>query len=74
MNQQQIQIDLSRTEAIFCGTCNGEIFESVTYLRTLPRLLSPTAREEVIPVPAFRCVHCKTVKEFKQKPQITKNI
>jgi hypothetical protein len=74
MSTQQIPIDLLKTDAIFCGTCQGEIFESVTYLRSLNQFVSPTGKTEVIPVPAFRCVHCKTVKEFNEPIQKKKII
>jgi len=64
--QNSIQIDLSKTEAIICR-CGNEAFERYYFLRSLPALLSPTLRKELIPIEAFRCIKCKKVLEFDQK-------
>lgn len=77
--QQQISIDLSKTRPLKCTgsfgllgleMCGCEEFESVTFLRVLPALLSPTMKDEIIPVPAYRCVRCKKIADLTQtKPE-----
>jgi len=71
----QISIDLSKTRPLKCTgesgllgmeKCNNEEFEPVTFLRVLPALLSPTMKEEIIPVPAYRCSRCKKIADLTQ--------
>jgi len=74
MNEEkQIPIDLSKTQPIKCSqktmlhACGSEEFTQITYLRRLPLLLSPSGREEIIPIPAYKCVKCGTILNFDQK-------
>jgi len=74
--ENQIKINLEQTKPLKCkndlgfvngGQCNGEVFSQVFFIRIVPALLSPTMREEIVPVPAFRCVKCNFVAELTQK-------
>lgn len=73
--QQQISIDLSKTRPLKCKgdfgllgfeKCDNEEFESITFLRVLPALLSPTMKDEIIPIPAYRCTKCKKIADLTQ--------
>lgn len=69
----QINVDLSKTTAVKCDSksllsnCSCEIFEQVYFIRKLPALLSPTGQTEYIPMQAFRCIQCKTIKDLSDK-------
>jgi len=74
--ENQIKINLEQTRPLTCknntgfgskSECGGEVFSQVFFIRVVPALLSPTMREEIIPVPAFRCVKCNFVAELTQK-------
>lgn len=65
---QQVHIDLKHTKPMFCASCSCESFEQFFYLREIPAIISPTGRREVMPVPAFRCFHCKTPIDLSEKP------
>lgn len=50
---------------IVCESCGGRFFREVSAFKRLPALLSPSAKEQIIPVPTFRCDDCGHVnKEF----------
>jgi hypothetical protein len=67
MSQPQVQISFDKTKPVICKGCGGEIFEQVNFLRIVPALLSPTMRQEIFPVPAFRCCKCKILADMEQK-------
>jgi len=62
-NQEKIKIDVSSAPWISCG-CGGKTFTSLMMFKKLSALLSPTAREETIPVELVICDSCKRVPEF----------
>lgn len=64
---QQVRVNLEQTAAYKCKACGKEIFRQVFFLRTIPALLSPTLKAEIIPVPSFMCVSCDVIAELNQK-------
>jgi hypothetical protein len=64
---QQVQVSFDKTKPVVCLGCGGEVFESVNFLRIVPALLSPTMKQEIFPVPAFRCAKCKILVDLSQK-------
>jgi len=69
MNQQTINIDITKTDEIKCAHCESITFRQVYFLRKLSAILSPTGKEETIPVQAFECSHCRKVKLDNELPQ-----
>lgn len=73
MEPINFKVDLSKTTPVKCGartvlsSCFCEQFESFVFIRRLPALLSPTGKTEFIPVQAFRCFQCKTVKDLSDQ-------
>jgi predicted nucleic-acid-binding Zn-ribbon protein len=70
MNKQQTVINLpfDRTSGIKCLNCGNETFYHVNFLRVVPALLSPSGRQETVPVDAFQCTKCGTTFDFNAKP------
>jgi hypothetical protein len=64
---EPIKVSFDKTKPVVCVGCGGEMFEQVNFLRIVPALLSPTLRQEVIPIPAFRCCKCKILADLEQK-------
>jgi len=64
--QNQVHIDLTKTEPIKCK-CGNETFDQIYFLRRLPGLISPTMKDETIPLPSFICRKCKNVHDFYPK-------
>lgn len=79
MNQPiNVNVDITRTKALACqrkvgligdAVCGSEEFTQVFFVRVLPAFLSPTMREEIIPLPAFKCVKCGMIAELSQKKE-----
>jgi hypothetical protein len=63
MEQQQKQIDLSKTTAILCESCDSQIFHEALVLRKESRFMSGLPYDRTVPVPVFACIECGTIVE-----------
>ena len=63
--QMQEQIEISKTSAINCESCENSTFKQTLLLRRLSALVSPNGQETLVPVQVFACEKCGNVnKEF----------
>ena len=61
----QVKIDLKDLTDIQCENCDSKFFRQVSAFKKLSALVSPTGKEQIIPVPVFRCDECGHInKEF----------
>ena len=61
----QVKIDLNDLTDIVCENCEGKFFRQVSAFKKLSALVSPTGKEQIMPVPVFRCDECGHInKEF----------
>jgi len=61
----QVKIDLNDLIDIVCENCEGKFFRQVSAFKKLSALISPTGKEQILPVPVFRCDECGHInKEF----------
>ena len=61
----QVKIDLNDLTDIVCENCEGKFFRQVSAFKKLSALISPTGKEQILPVPVFRCDECGHInKEF----------
>jgi hypothetical protein len=68
--QPQIQIKASDLKDITCDECDGKIFREVTMFKRLSALVSPTGKEQIVPIPVFRCDTCDNINdEFLPKSE-----
>ena len=56
--QQQQQIDISKTSAVQCESCENSTFKQSLLLRKLSAIVSPTGEETLVPVQVFACEKC----------------
>ena len=64
----QVKIDLNDLTDIACENCGCTFFRQVSAFKKLSPLVSPTGKEQIIPVPVFRCDECGHInKEFLPK-------
>ena len=56
--QMQEQIDISKTSAIKCESCENQTFKQTLLIRKMSALVSPSGQETVIPVAVFACEKC----------------
>ena len=59
----QVQISADDLEDISCENCGCKIFREVVMVKRLSALISPTGKEQVIPVPILRCDDCGHINE-----------
>ena len=48
---------------IVCDECNGQYFRSVNVFKRISALVSPTGKEQIMPIPTFRCDDCGYINE-----------
>ena len=56
--QMQEQIDISKTSAITCESCENSTFKQSLLLRKLSALASPSGQETIVPMSVFACEKC----------------
>ena len=66
---QNINVDIRKhSTAIKCEKCEGEAFNSVTFLRKVSRLITGTPQDQIVQIPTFQCSACLHInKEFIPK-------
>ena len=84
MNQQndpQVKINLADLADIKCDKCGDVRFEPIYLMKRLSALLSPTGKEEIVPLgppvapPIFACYNCGHINEdFIPQPLRTKKL
>jgi len=55
---QQVTVDLSTAENIFCSRCGNFAFLPSVTFKKLSAIMSPTGKEGVVPVETFMCSEC----------------
>ena len=59
-------MDPSTMKDIVCENCGGKFFRQVQAFKRLSALLSPSGKEQIVPIPSFRCDDCGFInKEFR---------
>ena len=58
-----LQIDPSMLKDICCDQCGGRYFRQVNAFKRISALVSPTGKEQIIPVPTYRCDDCGYINE-----------
>jgi protein-arginine kinase activator protein McsA len=65
MEQQKMNIDLSKTEAIVCKECGSDVFESAFLIRKISGILVGSNTDQMIQIPIMICNNCgMKVEEF----------
>ena len=57
------QLDPSTLKDIACDDCGCKYFRSVNAFKRISALVSQTGKEQIVPVPTFRCDECGYVNE-----------
>jgi|TARA_R110000787_G_scaffold240540_2_gene346764 DNA-directed RNA polymerase subunit RPC12/RpoP len=67
----QVKLDINDLTDIVCENCGSKIFREATMFKKLSALLSPTGKEQVVPIPVYRCDECGHINDGFL-PKITK--
>jgi uncharacterized Zn finger protein len=62
-NGLNINIGPEDMKDITCAECGSKYFRQVNAFKKLSALVSPTGKEQIIPIPVFRCDECGFINE-----------
>jgi len=69
----QVNIKPEDLKDIACENCGCKYFRQVNAFKRISALVSPTGKEQIVPVPTFRCDECGFInEEFRPIEQKTK--
>ena len=57
------RIDLRQQQTIQCGKCEVVFFKEVTMLKKVPKLLTGSSEDTIVPFPTYMCNECGHVNE-----------
>ena len=61
--QKGLNVDPSTLKDIKCENCGCQFFRQVNAFKRVSALVSPTGKEQIVPVPTFRCDDCGFINE-----------
>jgi len=63
--KSKVKLDINDLVDIICENCESKFFRQVNAFKRISALVSPTGKEQIVPVPVFRCDECGHInKEF----------
>jgi hypothetical protein len=62
-NAGQAKLRAEDLANIECENCGGRFFRQVHAFKRIPQLLSQSGKEEIVPIPTFRCDDCGHINE-----------
>ena len=57
------RIDLKQQETIKCEKCGSKFFKEVTMIKKVPKLLTGSGEDTLVPFPTYMCNSCGFVNE-----------
>ena len=57
------RIDLKQQETVKCELCKSKFFKEVTMLKKVPKLLTGSSEDTLVPFPTYMCNSCGFVNE-----------
>lgn len=66
----QPTLDLSKSEEVKCQDCGDIVFISSTIFRRIPKLISGTPKDALIPIEVFCCASCGTLIDELLPPEL----
>ncbi len=61
--QQQMRVNLEDLTDLVCDECGDQYFRQVMMIKRLSPIVSPSGKEQFIPMPIFRCDACGHVND-----------
>ena len=59
----QPKIDLRQQETVTCSDCGSKYFKEVVLLKKVPKLLTGSHEDTIVPFPTYMCNNCGNVNE-----------
>lgn len=58
MELQKPRINLREMDFVKCEKCEFDQFKEVTYLKKVPKLLTGSEDDTIVPFPTYACIKC----------------
>lgn len=59
--KEEMPLDLTKTEAVACKKCGGEVFVQGFAFRKVSKLVTGKSKDEILPIELFLCGDCGEV-------------
>jgi hypothetical protein len=60
------KIDLKKQETVICEKCEGKFFKEIVLIKKVPKLLTGSHEDTLVPFPTYMCNGCGHVnKDFE---------
>jgi len=73
MELEKPRINLREMDFIVCESCGFDQFKEVTYLKKVPKLLTGSSEDTVVPFPTYSCIKCGHINDelnpFYEEPK-----
>jgi hypothetical protein len=73
---QQIEkprINLKEMDFVTCDACGFDQFKEVTFLKKVPKLMTGSSEDTVVPFPTYACIKCGRINDdlnpFYEEPK-----
>jgi len=57
------KIDLKQQETVVCEKCGNKFFKEVTLIKKVPKILTGSSEDTLVPFPTYMCESCGYVNE-----------
>jgi DNA-directed RNA polymerase subunit RPC12/RpoP len=57
------KIDLKQQPTVVCEECSSKFFKEVTMIKKVPKLLTGSSEDTIVPFPTYACVKCNHINE-----------
>lgn len=71
---QQLNIDLHNQPEVHCLACNSIFFHEVVFFKRLSAIISPTGKEQVVPITTFACTSCGNINPEFMPVKLSDNV
>ena len=74
--QQQVRVSLDDLTDLVCEECGSQYFRQSVLIKRLSPLVSPSGKEQFVPMPIFRCDECGHVNDalMPKSPDIPEEV
>lgn len=59
----QMKVNLREQPTVKCEECGGVLFEEVTLIKKVSKLITGSTDDTLVPFPTYRCAECKHMNE-----------
>jgi predicted nucleic acid-binding Zn ribbon protein len=57
------KIDLRKQPTVTCEKCESQMFKEIVMLKKVPKLLTGSQEDTIVPFPTYTCLKCEHINE-----------